>query len=161
MTFSPGSDWDWCCGRPGHLHSVYGNPVTSDGFNRSAAFLLCWTSSSRACDYFTHKIKRAGPTVTPELIPKVMADLSLLWFGHLMGFKHNKNSPIFIERRRQNRWQVAPPVSASLLSVRKGEDQRLYSSWRMFIVLTLVSLTFIVKKAPYITHSVNPKLNFD
>lgn len=149
MTFSPGSDWDCCCGRPGHLHSVYGNPVTSDDFN------------SRACDYFTHKIRTAGPTVTPELILKVMADLSLLGFWHVMGFKHNKSSLIFIVRRQHNRWHVANPFSAILLSVRKGEGQRLYSSWHMFIVLTLVSQTFIVKKAPYVTHSVNPKLNFD
>lgn len=39
--------------------------------SRSAAFLLCWESSSCACDYFTHKIKTAGPEVVLELILKI------------------------------------------------------------------------------------------
>lgn len=162
MTFSPGSDWDCCCGRPVCMVILWPAMTSADlPFNRSAAFLLCWKRSSHACDYFTHKIKTAGPTVTPELILKVMADLFLLWFWHLMGFKHNKSSLIFIVRRQQNRWHVAPPVSAILLSVRKAQGQRSYSSWCMFIVVTLVSQTFRAKKAPHVTLSVNPKLNFD
>lgn len=45
-------------------------------FGRAAAFLLCWESSSPACDYLTHKIKTAGPGVILELIFVVIAHMA-------------------------------------------------------------------------------------